>query len=168
MENKTKTTKNVTLSFKTTTEDKTALQQIANQKQISRSELIASLVHAYKHSYDYIGKTSPIEEELTTNINVLEAKNRKLVLSLENAENRIELEQKSNRKLVNENLKLNKSIFDLKEKLKTSNFEISRLNELINEPSKYNSKDSEILYTSFGSLILSGISLILLPYLFKN
>ena len=51
------TTRNVTISFKTTAEEKTALQQIANDKNISRSELIASIVNGFKNQYDYIGKT---------------------------------------------------------------------------------------------------------------
>lgn len=43
MEN-TQQLKNATLSFKTTAEEKTALQQIANEKRITRSELISSIV----------------------------------------------------------------------------------------------------------------------------
>ena len=65
------TTRNVTISFKTTAEEKTALQQIANDKNISRSELIASIVNGFKNQYDYIGKTSPKEKELNEKLNNL-------------------------------------------------------------------------------------------------
>ena len=168
MENITQVSKNVTLSFKTTAEEKTALQQIANDKQISRSELIASLVHAYKNSYDYIGKTSPKEEELKSRLKRVEKENRNLNLSLENAEHRIEMEQNVNKKYVKEQQEMNKTIFDLQGELKTANVEISRLNEIINQPLKSNQYDSNLLYGSLGSLILSGISLILLPSLFRD
>jgi predicted RNase H-like nuclease (RuvC/YqgF family) len=168
MENITQVSKNVTLSFKTTAEEKTALQQIANDKQISRSELIASLVHAYKNNYDYIGKTSPKEEELKSRLKRVEKENRNLSLSLENAEHRIEMEQNTNKKYVKEQQEMNKTIFDLQGELKTANIEISRLNEIINQPLKFNQYDSNLLYGSLGSLILSGISLILLPSLFRD
>ena len=168
MENITQVSKNVTLSFKTTAEEKTALQQIANEKQISRSELIASLVHAYKKNYDYIGKTSPKEEELKSRLKSVEKENRNLNLSLENAEHRIEMEQNVNKKYVKEQQEMNKTIFDLQGELKTANIEISRLNEIINQPLKSNQYDSNLLYGSLGSLILSGISLILLPSLFRD
>jgi predicted RNase H-like nuclease (RuvC/YqgF family) len=168
MENITQVSKNVTLSFKTTAEEKTALQQIANDKQISRSELIASLVHAYKNNYDYIGKTSPKEEELKSRLKRVEKENRNLNLSLENAEHRIEMEQNTNKKFVKEQQEMNKTIFNLQDELKTTKFEISRLNEIINQPLKSNQYDSNLLYGSLGSLILSGISLILLPSLFRE
>ena len=103
MEN-TSETKSVTLSFKTTPEEKTALQQIANEKNITRSELIASLIGGYKHHYDYIGKASPREAELQTKLNEVNKQNRKLTFTLENAEHRIEMEQKANQKYVKEQL----------------------------------------------------------------
>ncbi len=163
--------KNVTISFKTTAEDKTELQQIANEKQISRSELIASLLHAYKHNYDFIGKSSPKEEELKSRLKTVERENRKLNLSLENAEHRIEIEQRSSRKLFKENLEMNKTIFDLQEELKTTSLEIIRLNELINTNQTSNSSindNSELIYTSIGTMILSGLTLFFIPSLFKN
>ncbi|WCO01326.1 hypothetical protein [Psychroserpens ponticola] len=170
MENTTDTKKNVTMSFKTTTDEKTALQQIANEKQISRSELLASIVHAYKHSYDYIGKTSPKEEELKSQLKTVEKQNRKLNLSLENAEHRIEMEQKTNRNYVKEQLEMNKTIFDLHEELKTANMEISRLMITLNanESIEQGNYDSRLLYGSLGSLVLSGLTLLFMPKLFNN
>ena len=169
MENTVNTTKNVTLSFKTTAEEKTALQQIANEKQISRSELIASLVHAYKHNYDYIGKSSPKEEELKLKLKAVEKDNRKLALSVENAENRIEMEQKINRKYVKEQLGMNKTIFDLQEELKTANSEIARLETLyVNRPVEQDNYDPRILYGSLGSLLISGLALLFAPKLFNS
>ncbi|MBO6879456.1 hypothetical protein [Winogradskyella sp.] len=170
MTNIVETTRNVTLSFKTTSEEKTALQQIANEKQISRSELIASLVNAYKHHYDYIGKSSPKEEELKSKLKIIEKENRKLTLSLENAEHRIEMEQQSNRKHVKEQLRINKTIFDLQEELKTANSEISRITEILNanQPVAKDHKDARLLYGSLGSLLLSGLTLFFIPRLFNN
>lgn len=170
MENTMDTKKNVTLSFKTTAEEKTALQQIANEKQISRSELMASIVYAYKHNYDFIGKTSPKEEELKSQLKTVEKQNRKLNLSLENAEHRIEMEQKTNRNYVKEQLEMNKTIFDLHEELKTANLEISRLMTILNanQPTEQDNYDSRLLYGSLGSLIISGLTLILIPKLFNN
>ena len=62
MENIVESTKSITLSFKTTAEEKTALQQIANDRNISRSELIASLVYAYKNNYDFISAKNTIKK----------------------------------------------------------------------------------------------------------
>jgi predicted RNase H-like nuclease (RuvC/YqgF family) len=163
--------KNVTISFKTSAEDKTELQQIANEKQISRSELIASLLHAYKYNYDFIGKSSPKEEELKSKLKTVERENRKLNLSLENAEHRIEIEQRSSRKLFKENLEMTKTIFNLKEELKTASSEINRLVEALNanhKPKEKDQSDKKMLYGSLGSLALSGLLLSLIPSLFKN
>jgi predicted RNase H-like nuclease (RuvC/YqgF family) len=170
MENTIDTKKSVTLSFKTSAEEKTALQQIANEKGISRSELIASLVHAYKHNYDFIGKSSPKEEELKLKLKTVERENRKLNLSLENAEHRIEMEQKSNRKYVKEQLEMNKTIFDLKDELKQKCKEIQNLNELINSSKEQGQENynSPLLYTSLSSAVLAGLTLIFCPILFKN
>lgn len=170
MENTTSRTKNVTLSFKTTTEEKTALQQIAIEKQISRSELISSLVHAYKHSYDFIGKSSPREEELKLELEKVRKENRRLKLSIENATHRIEMEEKANRKYAKEQMKTNKTIFDLQEELKTSNSQISRLMETLtaNQPIEKENNDFNLLYGSLGSLIISGLALFFAPKLFNG
>lgn len=171
MENMIDTTKNVTLSFKTTSKEKIALQQIANEKNISRSELIASLVHAYKHSYDYIEKLSPREQQLTSELETVKKQNRKMTLSLENAEHRIEIERQANKKHVIEQFEMNKTIFNLQEKLKTTSLELNRLNEIINS---YNTTSSstnnnyDVFYGSLASMILSGVTLFFMPSLFKN
>ncbi|MCK8482196.1 hypothetical protein [Psychroserpens algicola] len=170
MSNTIETTRNVTLSFKTTSEEKTALQQIANEKQISRSELIASLVNAYKYHYDYIGKSSPKEEELKSKLKITEKENRKLTLSLENAEHRIEMEQRLSRKHVKEQLRINKTLFDLQEELKIAKSEISKQMETFNsnQPLEQTTYDSQLLYSSLGSLIISGLTLLFIPKLFNN
>lgn len=169
MEN-TRETKNVTLSFKTTPEEKTALQQIANEKNITRSELIASLVSEYKYHYDYIGKVSPREAELQTKLNEADKQNRKLTLAFENAENRIEIEQKANRKCVKEQLEMNKTIFDLQEELKTAKTEFDRLNEAmkVREPFSEGNNDSILLIGSIGSMVLTGLTLIFMPTLLRR
>ncbi|GFZ95117.1 hypothetical protein GCM10011531_28310 [Aquaticitalea lipolytica] len=170
MENIVESTKSITLSFKTTAEEKTALQQIANDRNISRSELIASLVYAYKNNYDFIGKTSPKEEELKLQLKDIEKENRKLNLAIENAEHRIEMEQKTNRKYIKKQLEMNKTIFDLQDELKIAHAEISRLNDVLNLNKENHSSDynSELLYSSIGSLILSGLTLFLIPSIFKS
>ncbi|WP_040254141.1 hypothetical protein [Psychroserpens mesophilus] len=170
MENTIDTNKNVTLSFKTTAEEKTALQQIANEKQISRSELIASLVHAFKHNYDYIGKTSPKEEELKSKLEISNKQNRKLTLALENAENRIEFVQKANRNYVKEQLEMNKTIFTVQDELNQKFNEIKKLNDLIDSLRSQNQENnnSSLLYTSLSSSVLAGLTLIFFPVLFKN
>lgn len=170
MENTTNHTKNVTLSFKTTAEEKTALQQIANEKNISRSELIASIVYNFKHSYDYIGKPSPREEQLKIQLKATQKEKRKIELSLENAENRIEMEQKANKKYVKEQFEMNKTIFDLQEELKTANSEISRLKKTLNanQPAENESYNPNLLYGSLGSLIISGLALFFAPKLFDS
>ena len=170
MENIAQVSKNITLSFKTTAEEKTALQQIANERNISRSELIASLIYAYKYNYDFIGKTSPKEEELKLQLKDIEKENRKLNLAIENAEHRIEMEQKTNRKYIKEQLEMNKTTFDLQDELKIAHAEISRLNDVLNLNNENHSSDynSELLYSSIGSLILSGLTLFLIPSIFKS
>lgn len=162
--------RNVTLSFKTTAEEKTALQQVANEKQISRSELIASLVNAYKYSYDYIGKTSPKEAELESQLIEVKRENRKLTLALENAENRIELEQKANQGYIKEQLEMNKIIFDLREKLNTANKNITSLNEQLKSIPivETNDSNSGLLIGSIGSLLISGLALFFAPRLFNR
>ena len=169
MEN-TSETKSVTLSFKTTPEEKTALQQIANEKNITRSELIASLIGGYKHHYDYIGKASPREAELQAKLNEVIKQNRKLTLALENAESRIEIEHKANRKCVKEQLEMNKTIFDLQEELKAAKTEFNRLNEAmkVSEPVSEDNNDSILLIGSIGSMVLTGLTLIFMPTMFKR
>lgn len=169
MEN-TSETKNVTLSFKTTQEEKTALQQIANEKQISRSELIGSLVHAYKYNYDQIGKASPREVELESRLAIVTKQNRKLIFELENAEHRIEMEQKANQKYVKEQFQLDKMIFDLQGKLKNANTEIANLNEQIKSIQALgtNNENPVILWSSMGSLLVSGLALLFAPKLFNS
>ncbi|MDG1660214.1 MAG: hypothetical protein P8H40_02405 [Winogradskyella sp.] len=163
--------KNVTLSFKTTAEEQTALQQIANEKQISRSELLASLIHAYKHSYDYIGKISPREAELKLQLKNANKENRKLTIELENAENRIGFEQKANKKYVKEQLEMNRTIFNLQNQLKVANAKIKTLTMEVsnkNQHEEQNNYDNSLLYSSLGSLFLSGLTLFIMPKLFNN
>ncbi len=169
MEN-TRESKNVTLSFKTTPEEKTALQQIANEKNITRSELIASLVSGYKYHYDYIGKSSPREVELQTKLNEVIKQNRKLTFALENAENKIELDQNAKSKYVKEQFQLNKTIFDLQGKLKNANTEIANLNEHIKsiQALETNNENPVILWSSMGSLLVSGLALLFAPKLFNS
>lgn len=119
--------KSATLSFKTTEEEKTALQQIVNENGISRSELMASIISAFKYNYDYIGKTSPKEEALIEKLKAKEKENTKLRLSIENAENRIDLEQRENSKHVEELMTKTKSIFQLREELNGINSKFSQL-----------------------------------------
>ncbi|GAB4160336.1 MAG: hypothetical protein Tsb0033_16150 [Winogradskyella sp.] len=170
MENISNSNRTVTLSFKTTQEEKTALQQIALEKGISRSELMASIISAFKYKYDYIGKTSPREAELQSKLAEVNKQNRKLILALENAENRIELVQKSNSKYVKEQFQLNKTIFDLQGKLKNSNTEIANLNENIKSIQALgtNNDNPVILWSSMGSLLVSGLALLFAPKLFNS
>ena len=164
------TTRNVTLSFKTTAEEKTALQQLANEKNISRSEFIASIVHGFKNQYDYIGKTSPKEEELNEKLNKVLKENRKLILSLENAEHRIEIEQKANQKYVNEQFELNKAVFDLQEKLKSAKRDITNLNDKLKsfEIQQKDDSSNELIVTSIGSFIISTLALMFAPSLYNR
>lgn len=80
------------------------------------------------------------------------------------------MEQKVNRKYVKEQFEMNKIIFDLQEELKTANSEISRLMETLNtnQPIEQNNYDSRLLYGSLGSLIISGLTLFIMPSLFKD
>jgi len=164
------TTRNVTLSFKTTAEEKTALQQLANEKNISRSEFIASIVHGFKNQYDYIGKISPKEEELNEKLNKVLRENRKLILSLENAEHRIEIEQKANQKYVKEQFELNKAVFDLQEKLKSAKRDITDLNEKLKsfEIQQKDDSSNELIVTSIGSFIISTLALMFAPSLYNR
>ncbi|MDA8874261.1 hypothetical protein N9H78_01145 [Winogradskyella sp.] len=136
----------------------------------SRSELISSIVHNYKHNYDFIGKTSPKEAQLETELKTVEKQNRKLSLSLENAEHQIEIEQKINKAHDKEQLTLNKNIFDLKNELKAAESEIKKLTERLNSSSypKKGTQNSQLLYGSLASLVLSGLSLIVMPKLFNQ
>lgn len=171
MENISNSNRTVTLSFKTTQEEKTALQQIALEKGISRSELMASLVSGYKNHYDYIGKSSPKEEALVEQLKSKEKENRKLRLSLENAQNRIELEQQEKSKRVEELMAKTRSIFQLKEELKSTNSKFSNLQKLMaqNETlASQGNKNSEQLYLSLGSMVLTGLSLFFLPIVFRD
>lgn len=170
MENISNSNRSVTLSFKTTQEEKTALQQIALEKGISRSELMASIISAFKYNYDYIGKTSPREAELQSKLAEVNKQNRKLILALENAENRIELEQNSNRKFAKEQFGFNNRIYDLQENLKKANSEIDTMKASmnVNEPVPEDNNDSMVLMGSIGSLVLTGLTLLFMPVVFKR
>lgn len=159
-----------TLSFKTTQEDKIKLQQLANEKNVTRSEFVASVVHAYMPYYDFIGKAFPREQAFQKELEKVNRENRKLILELENANNRIDMEQRANRKFVGEQFKLNKTIFDLREELKTVNMEMYRLNEAIksNQPIEKKNVDTNLLMGSIGSIVLSGLALMVAPVLFKK
>ena len=169
MEN-TQQLKNATLSFKTTAEEKTALQQIANEKRITRSELISSIVYAYKNHYDFIGKSSPKEESLSLELIQAKKENRRLSLKLENAEYRLEIENNLRKKNDRELFKKAQEVFDLQEQLKVLRSEVTNLKESLNTANL--SKEShnvnpKLLYSSIGSLIVSGLTLLFMPKLMR-
>ncbi len=161
-------TRTKTISFKATADENIELQQIANEKNISKSELIHDILHAYKHYYDYIGKQSPKEEKLIEELNREKKQNRKFSLALENAEHRIEIEQSLNKKSQKDELRLNKTIFDLKEELKIKNGDLSELLVSKNQLDDLLATDKNMYYSSLGTTILAGISLIFVPVLFRK
>ena len=84
--------RNVTISTKVSAAEKIELQQIANDNNITRSELIYDLLSAYKNHYAYIGRTSPKEDKLLSELKNANRKVNKLSIELENAEVRIDME----------------------------------------------------------------------------
>lgn len=162
--------KNVTISFKTTIEEKTALQQIANEKNITRSELLASIVQANKYNFDYLGKESPAEAKLKDQLAKSNKEIRGLRLSLENAEHRIQIEQKANREHTTNQLEQDRTIFKLKQKLTSTNSEINSLNLKIKELQSTSTidNDTQLLYGSLGSLLISSLALIFAPRILRS
>jgi len=168
----TEQTRTVTVSFKTTTQEMIAIQQIANEKNITRSEFIASIVSEYKYHYDYIGKVSPKEEQLQSKLENVRKQNRKLNLALENADTRIDMDMKARRKLIDENLKLNKTIFNLEEKLKILQSENKRLlfdlTDKKDNRNIYKDEDAIFRYGSLISAVLTGVALFVSPVVFRK
>lgn len=172
MKNIEKPKRNINISTKVTFEEKIDIQRIANEHNISPYELIYTLVMNFKDHYQYIGQKSPKEEKL---LNVLEEekkKNRKLNIALENAEHRIQIEQELSKNRQKEIFEQNNQLNKLKEDLKIKNKELKKLLDLKHQLdlqlNNENKNDKGIYYASLGSIILTGISLLLLPFMFKK
>lgn len=141
-----------TVSFKASIAEKIDLQQRANEKNISPSEFVRSLVYAFKDHYDYIGKPFPREEKLIEQLKFERREVTKLKLAIENADNRVDIEQKNNRKLYQQQLNSQQEIFNLNKKLREKQEEINHLNSILTQRSQ---KDASIKKTN-AKEILSG------------
>jgi small-conductance mechanosensitive channel len=95
---------------------------------------------------------------------------RKLTLAMENAENRIDIEQDINKKAQNKIHDLTRNIDNLNADLKSKNDEVNnllvskrKLDEILNIE-----QNKQLHYTSLESMVLTGISLVFIPFIFKD
>lgn len=160
--------RNVTISTKVSAAEKIELQQIANDNNITRSELIYDLLSAYKNCYAYIGKTSPKEDKLSAELKNATREVNKLSIELENAQVRIEMERKEINKqqeeihkLTNRNMDLKREVAKLKSERENLQQQIIKQEEIINSQDK-NDDNLPIGY-SVGALGLASLFI-----LFKN
>jgi hypothetical protein len=173
LENSENLKRNVTISTKVSALEKIELQQLANGLNISRAELFYSLVHNYKYHYNYIGRQSPMEEKLADELEEEKKQNRKLTISLENAEHRVQIERELNKKLERSIFDLNRTLDQFKENMKTKDriFEELMLTNQKQEEKldKMDKKNDRVLYySSLGAGILTGLSIIFLPFILKD
>ena len=159
----------ITSSFKISMAEKIDLQQRANEKNISSSEFVRSLVYGFKEYYDYIGKPFPREEKLLEELKFERREVNKLKITLENAVNRVEIEQQNNQKLHQQHLANQQEIFILNKKLKEKQKEITEVNKIVTANVSKNAsiKKANIKEILSGSAIGFGI-LLLLGGIFKR
>ena len=170
MENMEKSKRNINIGTKVSFEEKHSIQRVANAHNISVYELIHTLVMNYKDQYEFIGQTSPKEEVLIQALEVEKKKTRKLTQTIENAENRIGIEQEINKKAQNKVYDLTRNINHLNAELKTKN---DQINDLLVSKRKLdevlgNQQTRQLHNTSLASMVLAGISLLFVPFIYKN
>lgn len=123
----------MTLSTKVTPQDKIELGRLADSKGVSKSEFMYNLVMCFKDEYDYIGRYSKKELICREKLEAEKKKNNKLIVDLENADYRVEMERDRANVAQKERDEYRYQIKDLtvdNEKLKE---EIKKLNELNGE-----------------------------------
>jgi chromosome segregation ATPase len=161
--------RNVTISTKVSAAEKIELQQIANDKKITRSELIYDLLNGYKNHYDYIGRISPKEEKLSTELKKATREVNKLSIELENAEVRLGIEQKEIIKLRDELHRLRNRNIDLNDEiaiLKSENDDLQQ--QITNQEEILDSHNKNKGDITIGSITLGAISGLLLTAIFKK
>ena len=170
MKNIEKSKRNINIGTKVSFQEKHSIQRVANAHNISVYELIYTLVMNYKDQYEFIGQTSPKEEELLHALEVEKKKTRKFIQALENAEHRVEIEQELNKKVQNKVYELTRNINHLNAELKSKNGQVKDLLVLKGKQDKIlgNQRNKHLNYTSLGSMMLTGISLLIVPFIFKD
>lgn len=161
--------RNVTISTKVSSAEKIELQQIANDKNITRSELIYDLLKAYKNHYDYIGRTTPKEEKLSAELKKAIREVNKLSIELENAEVRLAIERKEINKLEGEIQRLRKRNINLKDEITTLKSENDDLHQQITPEgevlAEHNVNQDK---NSVTAIVLGITSLLAVPFLLRK
>jgi hypothetical protein len=117
-----------------------------------------------------------MEEKLADELEEEKKQNRKLTISLENAEHRVQIERELNKKLERSIFDLNRTLDQFKENMKTKDriFEELMLTnqkqeEKLDKMDKMDKKNDRVLYySSLGAGILTGLSIIFLPFILKD
>jgi hypothetical protein len=114
-----------------------------------------------------------MEEKLADELEEEKKQNRKLTISLENAEHRVQIERELNKKLERSIFDLNRTLDQFKENMKTKDriFEELMLTNQKQEEKldKMDKKNDRVLYySSLGAGILTGLSIIFLPFILKD
>ena len=169
MKTKLEDVRNVTISTKVSASEKTELQQIANNKNITRSELIYELLMGFKNHYDYIGRISPKEEKLSAELDKANRSLNKMSIELENAVFRIGMERKEIKRQSDEKIKLQKLNMKLKVEISKLKSENEYLHQQLTKHEKVLAEqDGNELNISFGTIVLGIISILAWPALVKK
>lgn len=161
--------RNVTISTKVSAAEKIELQQIATDKNMTRSELMYDLLSGFKNHYDYIGRSSPKEEKLSTELKKATREANKLSIELENVKVRLGMEIKEVKKQWDEIHRLQKRNIDLKGEITALQFENDDLQQQITNQEKIlDSHNKNKGNLSIGSIAFGVLSLLVLPEIFKK
>ena len=93
--------RNMTISLKVAADEKIMLRRLAEKYSVTLSEFMYNLVMCFKNQYDYIGMLTPREEKLAKNLRKEKNKNSKLIVEIENADFRVEMEMDRAAKAIN-------------------------------------------------------------------
>jgi hypothetical protein len=168
MKNIAKPKRNINISTKVTFEEKRDIQRIANEHNISPYELIYTLVMNFMDHYQFIGQDSPKEEKFKNELELIQKRNRKLNIELENANYRVDIESKLREKIENERNDSRYENKQLSEELKNVKLELKKFNEKEKEWDSEAKKVSQMTKLNIGSLALLGTSFLLFPYIIKK
>lgn len=156
--------RNMTISLKVAAEEKIMLKRLAEKYKVSLSEFMYNLVMCFKNQYDYIGMLSPKEEKLAENLRLEKKKNAKLIVQIENADFRVEMEMNQRIQIQNENHELTYQLKEQKAINADQAEELRRQKEIIQALATENNKlrsqkrDQQLKHAMAGAVgILAGV-----------
>jgi len=129
--------RNMTLSTKTTINDKMELVRLAEKYGVTLSEFNYTILMSFKNQYEYIGKDNPEVDKLKEEIRKLKSKNTRLETNLENADYRVQMEMDGVVKIRNE---YDDCKYQLKEALAEKADLLTKLEKIQSDLSKANEK----------------------------